>query len=366
MKKIFAIIISVLALASCTVKTANKEDQLKKLKSERDKLNEQIALLQLAVDSGKTVVKTVPVSLETLEPTLFRNFIEVQGHVDAQDNVNVNAELSGVVTFVNVVPGQKVYKGQVLAQLDDNVVRQQIAQLQTQADFMKSLYDKQKNLWSQQIGTQVQLLQAKNNYENVLKQIAVQKSQLDMYQLTSPINGTVDEVDLKVGQAVTPGMSTIRVVNLDDLRAKGQIAEAYSSHVHAGDNVDVIFPDANDTLHTKLTFVASVIDPNSRSFNVEIKLPSHSIFRPNMVAVIKVISYKNNHAIVVPIDVIQHSEEGDYVYISKNNKAEKAMVIPGQSYNGQSEILSGLKPGDKLIIDGFQDLDDGDSLQVAE
>jgi RND family efflux transporter MFP subunit len=176
----------------------------------------------------------------------------------------------------------------------------------------------------------------------------------------------VDEVELKTGQAVTPGMNTIRVVNLSDLRVKGQIGEAYISHVYQGDPVEVIFPDAKDTLHARLSYVARVIDPNSRSFNVEIRLPSHSIFRPNMVAVIKVVSYKKDSALVVPVGIIQKAEEGDYVYVADHKKARKVVVTPGQTYNGKTEILKGLKPGDALIVNGFEDIDPGDSLQVVQ
>lgn len=359
------IAIAMAVLPACNARTdqqASKEEKLQKLLQERDRINQEIQALQQSLSPAQQ--KVVPVSIMQLHPEVFKSYIEVQGHVDAQQNVNVNPETSGVVTAIYVHVGQWVKKGQVLAQLDDKVIRQQLAQLETQLDFTKNLYERQKNLWAQKIGTEVQLLQAKNNYENVQKQIAVVQSQLSLYRLVSPIDGKVDEVDLKIGQAVSPGMNTIRVVNLDDLRVKGQIAESYIGQVHPGDPVEVIFPDASDTLHTRLSYVSSVIDPNSRSFNIEIKLPAHSIFRPNMVAVIRVVSYVNPKAIVVPVNVVQHTESGDYIFVAKGNYAEEVKITRGQSYNDRVEVLQGLHPGDSVIINGYQDLADHAPIEI--
>lgn len=352
---------------ACNARTdrqASNEEKLQKLLQERDRINQEISALQQSMAPAQQ--KVIPVSVMKLSPEVFKSYIEVQGHVDAQQNVNVNPETSGVVTAIYVHVGQWVKKGQILAQLDDKVIRQQLAQLETQLDFTRNLYERQKNLWAQKIGTEVQLLQAKNNYENVQKQIAVVQSQLSLYRLVSPIDGKVDEVDLKIGQAVSPGMNTIRVVNLDDLRVKGQIAESYITQVHQGDPVEVIFPDAQDTLHTRLSYVSNVIDPNSRSFNIEIKLPAHSIFRPNMVAVIRVVSYVNPQAIVVPVNVVQHTETGDYVYVAEGNYAKEVKIMKGKIYNDRVEVLQGLKPGDQLIVNGYQDLADHSPIEIVQ
>jgi len=361
------IALAMIVLPACNARTdkqASNQEKLQKLLQERDRINQEIQALQQSIAPAQQ--KAVPVSVIRLSPEVFKSYIEVQGHVDAKQNVNVNPEISGVVTAIYVQVGQWVKKGQVLAQLDDKVIRQQLAQLETQLDFTKNLYERQKNLWAQKIGTEVQLLQAKNNYENVQKQIAVVQSQLSMYRLVSPIDGRVDEVDLKIGQAVSPGMNTIRVVNLNDLRVKGQIAESYIGQVHQGDPVEVIFPDASDTLHTRLSYVSSVIDPNSRSFNIEIKLPAHSIFRPNMVAVIRVVSYVNPQAIVVPVNVVQHTETGDYVFVVEDNYAKEVKITKGKTYNDRVEVLQGLKPGDTLIINGYQDLADHVPVQIVQ
>ncbi|WP_177224125.1 efflux RND transporter periplasmic adaptor subunit [Thermoflavifilum thermophilum] len=361
------IALAMMVLPACNARTdkqSSNEEKLQKLLQERDRINQEIQALQQSIAPAQQ--KAVPVSVINLSPEIFKSYIEVQGHVDAQQNVNVNPEVSGVVTGIYVHVGQWVKKGQVLAQLDDKVIRQQLAQLETQLDFTRNLYERQKNLWSQKIGTEVQLLQAKNNYENVQKQIAVVQSQLALYRLVSPIDGRVDEVDLKIGQAVSPGMNTIRVVNLNDLRVKAQIPENYINHVHQGDPVEVIFPDAEDTLHTTLNYVSSVIDPNNRSFGIEIKLPAHSIFKPNMMAAIRVVDYVNPHAIVIPVNVLQQTESGDYVFVAKQNVARQVKVVIGKMYHNRVEILQGLNPGDTLIVNGYQDLEDKTPIVVVK
>jgi RND family efflux transporter MFP subunit len=363
MKRI-AILSLVLLAAACNSTAPDKQQQLDKLKAERDKLNTQIAQLEATVDSGSaSTARTVAVSLSKIEPSVFRNYIEVQGKVDAEKNVVVTAEAAAVITSINVHTGQQVSAGQTLAQLDSKVVDQQIAQLENQLDYTKNLYERQKNLWDQNIGTKVQLLTAQNNYENVLKQIEVQKSQRAMYRITSPINGVVDDVIARIGQAVSPGAQTFRVVNMTDLKVVGQLGENNIIQVKTGDPVEVVLPDLRDTLRTHLSYVSKVVDPASRAFNVEIRLPHRAVYHPNMLAIIRVVSYKNDKSIKIPISAIQHGAEGDYVFISDNKKAKRVPITVDQTYGGYAEVSQGLKPGDQLVTAGFDDLNEGDSLQ---
>ncbi|HUX84213.1 MAG TPA: efflux RND transporter periplasmic adaptor subunit, partial [Chitinophagaceae bacterium] len=212
------------------------------------------------------------------------------------------------------------------------------------------------------IGTQVQLLSAKNNVENVERQIAIAKSQQEMYLVRSPVSGTLDQFDVRLGQMISP--TSIRVVNTDFLKVKGQVGETFADRVHKGDSVIVIFPDDNDTLHTRLNYVGKVIDPSSRSFDIEIQLHGREAqFKPNMVAVVRIVSYENKHAIVVPINPVQIAQDGDYVFVAENGLARKVKVTLGQTYNGNAEVTNGLQPGEKLIVIGYQDLDDGDRIR---
>ncbi|MHB1920713.1 MAG: efflux RND transporter periplasmic adaptor subunit [Chitinophagaceae bacterium] len=357
--KIGSILMGIALLAaSCKTQPVNQQQKLLTLKEEEQKIKDQIAGLEGQMHQQGDPSKLINVAVMKIEPSDFKNYIEVQGKVEANENVNVVPEVPAVVTRVDVQVGQQVVKGQLLAQLDDQVVRQSLSQLKTQLTYLQNLYQRQKNLWDENIGTKVQLLTAKNNVENIQKQIDVSRSQLDMYRVKSPINGVVDAFDVYLGQMISP--TAIRVVNTDELKVTGQVGENYSSQVKKGDQVTLIFPDNMDTLNTQLSYVSQVIDPISRSFNIEIRLhQKEKGFKPNMVTVIKIVGYENKHALVIPINPILNTQTGDYVFLADGGKARKEKITLGQVYNGRAEVLSGLKAGDQLIVTGFQDMDNG-------
>lgn len=364
MKRANLLLVTLLLLAACQHQASSPQAQLAALQTQKEQIDQKIAALEKSMGRQDKPSKIIPVNVQTLQPSPFSSYIEVQGRVDAEQNVNVTPEAAAVVTSIRVKAGQHVRMGQLLATLDDQVLRQSIAQLQTQVAFTKNLYERQKNLWAQKIGSEVQLLTAKNNYVNVQKQLQVQQAQQDLYNITSPIEGVVDEVNLKIGQAVSPGMPTFRVVNMNDLKVEGQLGESYLAQVKTGGPVELVFPDENDTLRTKLSYVSQVVDPASRSFDVEIRLPSNSAYHPNMLSIIRVLSYYNPKAMVVPVSVVQHALNGDFIYVDRNNKAEQVPVVVGHIYGGQTEIVQGLHSGDQVITVGFENLNEGDTLQI--
>jgi membrane fusion protein (multidrug efflux system) len=364
MKKLIYIS-AILVLAACTNKPKDKAAELAGLKKQQAELNDKVTKLEAELGK-KDSVKSTDVSTYTVKTGNFTNYVQIQGRIDAQDNVTAYSQSPGVITALYVKPGQHVNKGQVLVQLDNSVLNQNIAQAQTQVDLNRTLFARQKNLWDQKIGTEVQFLQAQTALQSSIKQVASLKQQADMYRITSPINGTVDQMDLKLGQIISPGANGIRIVNADILKVKADVPESYSGTVNQGDNVKVVVPDANDSLTTKVTFAAKVIDPASRSFGIEIKLPSRKTLRPNMTAIIKIADYSKNNALAVPINAIQRSEAGDYVFLDQNGTAKKKTVTVGATYGGQSEILSGLSAGDQLVIQGASDIEDGDKLKVVQ
>ena len=257
-------------------------------------------------------------------------------------------------------------KARELVQLDNSVLLQNIAQAEAQASLAQTVYQRQKNLWDQKIGTEVQYLQAKSNFEVSQKQISALKQEASMYRIVSPITGTVDQMDLKLGQIAAPGVTGIRIVNSDILKVKADVPESYASSVNVGENVRIDIPDANDSLLTKITFAAKVIDPASRSFAIEIKLPSRKTLRPNMTAIIKIADYSKSQALAIPVNAIQRSEAGDYVFVNVNGIAKRTNVKVGATYGGKSEILSGLAAGDQLVTEGATDIEDGDKLRVVQ
>ncbi len=342
-----------------------KVAELAKLKKEQADINAKITKLESEI-GAKDSVKSKDVNVVEIKPVKFTNYVHLQGRIDAQDNVTAYSQAAGSITSLFVKAGQHVSKGQVLVQLDNSVLVQNIAQAESQATLAQTVFQRQKNLWEQKIGTEVQYLQAKANFEATQKQVAALKQQANLYRITSPINGTVDQMDLKLGQIVSPGLTGIRIVNADVLKIKADVPESYASRIKQGDKVNITIPDAKDSLMATVTFAAKAIDPASRSFGIEIKLPQRKTLRPNMTAVINVADYSKANAIVIPLNTIQRSEDGDYVFVNDNGIAKRKNVKTGANYGGRIEIVSGLAVGDKLIIAGGTEIENGDKVIVSQ
>lgn len=358
---------AILLLAACSQPPqgkAAKQAQLDKLKKQQADLNTQITKLQIELGSTDSVKRT-EVNVVDVKTGNFTDYVQLQGRIDAQDNVVAYPQASGSITALYVKAGDHVSKGQVLAQLDNSVLLQNIAQAQAQANLTQTVYQRQKNLWDQKIGTEVQFLQAKSNFEASEKQVSSLKQQSNLYRIVSPITGSVDQMDLKLGQIASPGATGIRIVNADVLKIKADVPESYVANINQGDNVKVVIPDANDSLMAKVTFAAKVIDQASRSFGIEIKLPQRKTLRPNMTAVIKIADYSKNNSIVIPLNAIQRSTSGDYVFVADHGEAKKKTVKVGAVSGSQAEILSGLTGGDKLITLGASEVEDGDKIKIA-
>jgi RND family efflux transporter MFP subunit len=367
MKKLLYIpAVLVLLAAACTNKPKDKKAELADLKKQQADLNAKITKLQAEVGTTDSA-KTTDVSTVVLQSSTFTNYVQIQGKIDAQDNVVAYPQASAIITNLYVKAGDRVHKGQVLAQLDNNVLLQNIAQTEAQVNLNQTLYNRQKNLWDQKIGTEVQFLQAQTTLQASKRALAGLKQQASLYKIISPINGTVDQMDLKLGQAISPANPVgIRIVNADALKVKADVPESYSGSVNTGNEVKILVPDANDSLVTKVTFAAKVIDPTSRSFGVEVKLPVRKTLRPNMTAIIQIANYTRSNTIAVPVKAIQKSESGDYVFLNQNGIAKKVNVKSGATYGGQTEILSGLKAGDILVTEGATEIEDGDKIKVLE
>jgi RND family efflux transporter MFP subunit len=361
MKRLFLLAVPAMILASCGGNAGDPTIQLSALKKQRAELDVKIQKLE-AGNKDKTGGKLTAVSVAELQPTVFNGIIEVQAQINGDEIVNATARTMGTVNRVNVQVGQAVRRGQVLASLDNVIADQQIAALEPQIQLTKSLYEKQQKLWEQNIGTEVQLMSAKATYENLMKQKAVLQSNKDLYNILSPINGTVDMVGLKVGDQSAAGF--IRVVNTSNLKAEANLGENYIGKVKLGDPATLFFPDMNDSVKAKITFVSKAVDPMSRTFTVQIKLGNNNKLHPNMSSILKISNYENPKAIVVPVSVIQKTSEGQMVYIADGNKAKIVNIVTGRNANGMVEVLSGLEAGDKIIIAGYEDLDNGEPIAI--
>ena len=361
MKRLIYLILPAMVFASCDGGKLSKADELVKLKTDKAKIDARIKELE----AGKSdSAKVTPVSVMELQPTVFKGNIEVQSSIKGDDNILATAQAPGTVKSILVKIGQRVGAGQVMATLDAGPINHQIEALSPQLALTKTLYEKQQNLWSQNIGTEVQLMGAKTNYESVQKQIAALKSQRDMYRVVSPISGTVDAVDLKTGEAAQPGMLGIRVVSTDKLKAEAMLGENYLGKVKEGDPVLIVLPNINDSIKTTISYVAQSVEALSRSFQVVVKLANSSKLHPNMSCIMKIANYTNNSALVVPVSVIQKTSDGSIVYVADGGKAKAVAVTTGRNANGSIEILSGLNAGDKVITAGFEEMENEQRIVI--
>ena len=365
------IFLALLAFAVACSKPADKKSELESLKKQHDELAVKIKKLEteLQISDTTKISKVTAVSVTEAKEEVFNHYLEVQGKVDGEDNIAVSAQMPGVITAVNVKEGDAVRKGQVLAQIDNSVMQQQIASTKQQLDFATNLYNKQKSLWDQQIGSEVQYLTAKNNKENLEKAISTLNDQLDMTRIKSPINGSVEEVNLKVGQMASPGLPAVRVVNFSNAKIVAEIAEAYAPKVKIGNKVVVFFPDFNTEVISQIRFTSKYINPINRTFISEVRLgPSAVQYRANMMAVVKINDYNNPKAFTVPVTLIREAQGGKYVYIANNENgkmvARRLPVTVGSTYNGLAEITAGITTGQKIITTGFNSLIEGELIQV--
>ncbi|MCE1197755.1 MAG: efflux RND transporter periplasmic adaptor subunit [Marinilabiliales bacterium] len=345
----------------------NKKAELDKLKAEREELNVKISKLETEVNPGQQKVdKAIQVVVKKMESTPFTHYVEIQGIVDGDQNVSVSPQTAGIVTNVYVHEGSVVKKGDVLAALDAQVLKQSVEEVKTQLNLATIIYEKQKNLWDKKIGSEVQFLQAKSNKESLENRIRTLQEQIDMTKIISPINGSVESVPIKVGQIASPGVptSSIRVINMASAKISAEVSENFASRIKNGNQAFVRFPDLNQEIESKLSFTSRFIDPSNRTFKVECRISSKEVeLRANMIAYVKILDYSTESSFVLPVNIIQSNQDGKFVYVVQKSgngtTAVRRKITTGMDYNGNAEVLSGLNAGDQVVTAGFQNLKEG-------
>jgi membrane fusion protein (multidrug efflux system) len=364
----FALIALILVGCGDSDKTA----QLAELKAKQAELAKDITTLEneiAAANPEAVSVRMKDINVTELATRKFDYFVQTQGMIESEANILVSAKSMGVITAVFVKEGQNVTKGQVLAQIDNSIIESSIAEVKSSLDLAKIVYEKQKGLWDQQIGTEIQYLQAKNNKESLEARLATLNEQLDMARIKSPINGTVESVNIKIGENAAPGAPAFRVININDLKVTAKVSESYVTDIDKGNKVQVILPDLdNRKIDGTVTFVGRNIDPLSRSFPVEVKLPSQASLRPSMTAILRVVFKSQPSALCVPINLVQDIDGKKIVYVAemdgKQLVARRKEVSVGGVYDNLAEITGGLKVGDKIITVGYQGLNDGEFVKI--
>jgi RND family efflux transporter MFP subunit len=351
----------------------DKKVKLQGLRAQQTKLAEQIASLEKDIAGLDTNAAAKPklVAVAAIDPQSFAHFIELQGKVDATNIAYVappNGQ-GGVVKALYVRQGQAVRKGQVLARLDDQLIRQQIAPIQVQLTTAEDTYKRTKNLFDQGIGTYQNVLNAETQVKTLRQQIGVIQKQAALMTVTAPMSGVAEKVDVRVGETFT-GISAmgpqISIVNTGKLKVTAQVPENYLSRVGVGTTLEVGFPGTNKQLTTKVNVSGKIIDPTSRSFQIEAPVPSDPALKPNQIVVVKIRDYATDNAITIPLNVLQNDEQGKYVMIAtkEGNKtiARKRRVVVGELYGERLEIKSGLQSGEVIVTQGYQELYEGQAI----
>lgn len=355
---------------------ANDREALHQRRNDIQKEIQQLQEKALAIDayfeseSGEQQMALVTV--DTLQPTLFKHYIEVQGDLATDENILIYSEVSGVIERLPVKKGQTVSKGQVLAELNDGGMSSQLAQLESQESLAKTMFERQGRLWEENIGSEIQFLEAESNYmsaKNAVKQV---KRQIDKSTIRAPFSGIVDELLVEHGQLSMPGQTPIlRLVNLNNLYVDANIPENYLSTIRVNSEVEVNIRSINETFPSKVMQVGNHINPENRTFKTRIQIPSQiELARPNQIASVRVNDYTNEEAILIPSSITQVNSQGEsYIYVYEkddkgNTIAKRRMIKLGKTQDNLSEVLSGLEPGDIIVLDGAKSIRDGERVRV--
>ena len=377
MKKIFLISILSILLFSCGKKEDNTNiDSLISSKNVTA-LQARKALIQADLTKIDEALATLDVkkeealvSVQTLKDTVFSHYLEVQGSVNTKENILVQPEYQGTLVSLNVKAGQRVSKGQILGRIDDAGLSQQVASLENQYTLAKTTFERQKNLWNQKIGSEIQYLQAQTQMVSAQRGVAQIKAQLSKTVIKAPFTGTIDEVFVEKGQVVAPSVQGLmRIVNLSNMYVSTSVPETYIGKLKVGTEVDVLLTSLGKTYKGKVRQIGNFVNPSNRSFGIEVGVPNpENLLRPNQVANLKITDYMSKNAVVVPTNVIQEDgQKNKYVYIVTNSNgktgtAKKVIVKPGQSSDNVTEILSGLSADDIIVTEGANAISEGMKL----
>ena len=376
-KQIFSLLIAATLVVSCGQKDNNQTvDQLiaaknnKELQARKATIQADLAKIEAALATLNVRKEEALVSVATLKDTVFNHYLDIQGSVETKENILIQPEMPGTLVALNVKAGQRVSKGQLLARVDDGGSSQQVASLETQYQLAKTTFERQKNLWSQKIGSEIQYLQAQTQMLSLQRSVAQAKAMLSKTEIRAPFSGTIDEVFVERGQVVSAGpQGLMRIVNLNNMYVSTSIPESYIGKLKVGTQVDVFLTSLNKNYKGKVRQIGNFINPNNRSFGIEVSIPNpENLLRPNQVAKLKVIDYTVKNAIVVPSNVIQEDGKGNqFVFVASNSDgktatAKKAMVTIGKSSDNVTEILSGLSANDIIVIEGVNTISEGMKL----
>jgi RND family efflux transporter MFP subunit len=387
MKKIYLILLTSLLVISCGGDKKNSTaslvekgtvEQLRakrtELVAQAEALRKELELIDKAIGEKDTNEKLALITTFPAKDTLFNHYVELQATVQTKENLMLNAEYGGILQQLFVKEGQKVSKGQTLGRIDDGGLSSQLAQMETQAALAKTTFERQQNLWNQKIGSEIQYLQAKTNYNAQLKALGQMRAQIAKTVIRAPFTGTIDEIVSERGSVVGPGTPILRIVSLGNMYLEAEVPEKNIGTIKKGSDVIVNFPVLGETLNTKVTQVSNYINPENRSFNIQIAVPNKSgNIKPNLSSKVQIKDYTNLKAITVPTSIISENADGEqYLYIAQNPDkdgnaiAKRVIVKVGLSQGELVEIIDGIKDGDLIISEGARSVKDGQKVAIIK
>ena len=388
MKNILTILLFALILVSCggedkgknsmenVLKSNNIETVRKKraeLVNDQETVHAKIKLLDELISKIDTVKNIPLITTFTAKQEVFSHTLEIQGNVTTKNLLVIYPEYNGVLTNVYVKEGQRVSKGQILAKIDDGGLGQQLAQIQIQADLARTTFERQERLWKQNIGSEIQYLQAKSTYEAQSKAVNQLQQQIGKTTVRAPFTGTIDDVITEQGSVVAAGQSQLmRIINLDDMYIETDVPESYLSNVTKGKDVQVEFPVLGKIIDTKISQVGEFINPANRTFKIEVGIPNKDkTIKPNLTAKLKINDYTNENALLVPQSIISENAEGEqYIYLvnDKNSDdegvAKRVIIKTGRTQGDVIEVLEGIENGAEIIQEGARSVKDNQTVKV--
>ena len=370
--KLFIPVLIVMLISACGPR--DNQSRLARLEAQREALNVEIEQLKAEI-AGETVVapKEILAYVHGVEvqPSLFQHYIQVQGTLESDNNILIPAQSNGVVKKIHVQQGDRVNKGQLLAELDGAILESSIDELTLSLQLVTTIYERQERLWEKNIGSEIEYLQAKNNKENLEKKLETLNEQYKLTKILAPISGTVDDVMIKEGEMAAAGYGTIRIVQLSRLKIRASLSENFISSVSKNYPVKVRIPVLGREMELKIDAVSQVIDPNNRTFQIEIKIPAkEKDLKPNMLAVVTINDYTNAEALAVPQNIVQDTGTDHFLFVAEKQNdewiAHRRTVTLGENYANRVEIREGLDAGEFVITFGFQALADGQTVSIQQ
>ena len=377
MKKLILITVLSFSVFSCgkkedttNIDTLIKSKNLAALQAKKALIQADMTKIDAALSTLDVKKEEALVSVLAVKDTVFSHYLEIQGSVNTKENILVQPEYQGNLIELNVKAGQRVTKGQVLGRIDDAGLSQQVASLENQYALAKTTFERQKNLWNQKIGSEIQYLQAQTQMISAQRGVAQIKAQLSKTVIKAPFSGTIDEVFVEKGQVVAPSaQGLMRIVNLGNMYVSTSVPETYIGKLKVGTEADVLLTSLGKTYKGKVRQVGSFLNPSNRTFGIEVSVPNpENLLRPNQVANLKITDYIKKNAVVIPTNVIQEDgQKNKFVYIATNATkttgiAKKVIVKLGQSSDNTTEILSGLSSNDIIVTDGINTISEGMKL----